>query len=300
MYASFIMGAGLLGKDSVTLSGSCQGEFVFFELGAGVGSNDGTCHNMIMDEIEHQNLWAAEQRRRGTLALLGVQPLLARFNPPGARVARQLECPPGAEVRHGGSGSTQNEAIPSRTQVNHGHSAQGQTSSKAAQLRSEGVGTSDRASTQSEPNPSSLSLADTEAVAFQLLIVEAGSWLWLEQIEDSLIRREQLQLVEGMARAITQGAVNLKHHQFDWPLAEHAHLPKDAESAKQSVAGQLRRLARERQALGMILMGPACGEWVNVPPALTQIVIPSTLSMLEKPLLKREAWQVLKTHTPRS
>ena len=254
---------------------------------------------MIMDDTEHQNLWAAEQRRRATLALLGVQPLLARFNPPGARVARQVECPLETEVSLGAA-SIQSEVIPSGAQVNQGHSVQDQPASKTAQLRSEGVGTSGRVRTQSEPNPSSLSLAETEAVAFQLLIVEAGSWLWLEHIEDNLIRREQLQLVEGMARAITQGAVNLKHHQFDWPLAEHAHLPKDAESAKQSVAGQLRRLARERQALGMILMGPACGEWVNVPPALTQLVIPSTLSMLEKPLLKREAWQVLKTHTPRS
>ncbi len=254
---------------------------------------------MIMDETEHQNLWEAEQRRRGILALLGVQPLVARLNPPGARVARQLECPPEAEVSPVAS-SIQHEDIPSGAQVSQGSPAQGQPSSKTAQHRSEGLGTSERVRNQSEPKPSALTLADTEAVAFQLLIVEAGSWLWLEQIEDSLIRREQLQLVEGMARAITQGAVNLKHHQFDWPLAEHAHLSKDAESAKQSVAGQLRRLARERQALGMILMGPACSEWVNVPPALTQLIIPSTLSMLEEPLLKREAWQVLKTHTPRS
>ena len=281
------------------MAGSCQGEFVSFEHGVGVGSNDGTCHNMTMEEIDHQNLWAAEQRRRGILSLLGVQPLVARFNPPGARVAKQLECPPEAEVSPVAS-SIQHEDIPSGAQVSQGSPAQGQPSSKTAQQRSEGFGTSERVRNQSEPKPSALTLADTEAVAFQLLIVEAGSWLWLEHIEDSLIRREQLQLVEGMARAITQGAVNLKHHQFDWPLAEHAHLSKDAESAKQSVAGQLRRLARERQALGMILMGPACSEWVNVPPALTQLIIPSTLSMLEEPLLKREAWQVLKTHTPRS
>ena len=184
--------------------------------------------------------------------------------------------------------------------MNQGSPAQGQPSAKAAQLRPEGAGTFEGVRTQSEPKPSALTLANTESVAFQLLIVEAGSWLWLEQIEDNLIRREQLQLVEGMARAITEGAVNLRHHQFDWPLVEHAHLPKDAESARQSVAGQLRRLARERQALGMILMGPTCSEWVNVPPALTQLNIPSTLSMLEKPLLKREAWQALKAYTPRS
>ena len=107
-----------------------------------------------------------------------------------------------------------------------------------------------------------------------------------------------MQLVEGMARAITQGTVNLRHHQFDWPLSNHAHLPRDAESAKQSVAGQLRRLARERQALGMILMGSSCEAWVSVPPALTRLNIPSTLSMLEKPTLKRAAWQVLKPYSP--
>ena len=254
---------------------------------------------MTMDEIEHQNLWADEQRRLGTLALLGVQPLVARFNPPGARLAIQLEYPSEAEASPA-AGSTTDEVILNRAQLDQGSSSQGQSSFKTAQHSPVDVTPSARAKTQREPKPDAIVLGSAEAVAFQLLIVEAGSWLWLEQIEDNLIRREQLQLVEGMARAITEGAVNLKHHQFDWPLAEHAHLSKDAESARQSVAGQLRRLARERQALGMILMGPTCSEWVNVPPALTQLNIPSTLSMLEKPLLKREAWQVLKAYTPRS
>ena len=46
-----------------------------------------------MDEIEHQNLWAIEQRRRGMLALLDVQPLVARTSPPGARAAQPLTAP---------------------------------------------------------------------------------------------------------------------------------------------------------------------------------------------------------------
>ena len=252
-----------------------------------------------MDEIEHQNLWAAEQRRRSILALLEVQPLVARCNPPGARHALRLEQPPEAKLRSD-LVQVQEDVATSRAQPNTVTSEGAHTLAKPKQHRAPGAGVSDGAKTQKEPTAGVIALAETESVAFQLLIVEAGSWLWLEQIEDNLIRREQLQLVEGMARAITEGAVNLKHHQFDWPLAEHAHLSKDAESAKQSVAGQLRRLARERQALGMILMGPTCSEWVNVPPALTQLNIPSTLSMLEKPLLKREAWQVLKAYTPRS
>lgn len=264
----------------------------------------GTCHNNLMDEIEHQKLWATEQRRRGILALLEVQPLSARANPPGAREARPLNPPP--EIQLSSDVAMGNDATVLATeQAERPTSAVRQTSTHPFTAAADGSG---KTETQPDMTPGAAiadvagdenSAASGAPVVFQLLIVEAGAWLWLEQIEDNLIRREQLQLVEGMARSISQGgAVNLRHHQFDWPLANHAHLPKDAESAKQSVAGQLRRLARERKALGMILMGPSCSEWVSVPPALTQLNIPSTLSMLEKPLRKREAWQVLKAQIP--
>ena len=276
-------------------------------MGLALGVTGGTCHNTIMDEIEHQELWAAEQRRRGMLALLDVQPLVARISPPGARAAQPLTAPPvdvthpeadhritpAQKVAEGQSKQPAGAEIPVSAQ-----SAQGESAAAAgspAPRKTQREITSGEVSTEAERE--SLA-AGSEAVAFQLLIVEAGAWLWLEQLDDNLIRREQLQLVEGMARAITQGTVNLRHHQFDWPLSNHAHLPRDAESAKQSVAGQLRRLARERQALGMILMGSSCEEWVSVPPALTRLNIPSTLSMLEKPTLKRAAWQVLKPYSP--
>ena len=261
-------------------------------MGLALGVTGGTCHNTVMDESEHQNLWATEQRRRSILALLEVQPLAARFNPPGAREARPLNPPPESNVSSQ-AGRVSGALMRSEIQSNEPAAARGPGQAKpprelTSELIPEGTVGNEG------------SLARGKPVAFQLLIVEAGAWLWLEQLDDNLIRREQLQLVEGMARAITNSALNLRHHQFDWPLANHAHLPKDAESAKQSVAGQLRRLARERQALGMVLMGPSCKDWVDVPPALTQLNIPSTLSMLENPALKRAAWQVLKPHTPQS
>ena len=275
-------------------------------MGLALGVTGGTCHNTNMDEIEHQDLWAAEQRRRGMLALLDVQPLVARISPPGARAAQPLTAPPvdvtfpeadritaALNVAEGQSKQPAGAEISVSARSAQGESAKALGSS--APRRTQREITSGEVSNEAERE--SLA-AGSEAVAFQLLIVEAGAWLWLEQLDDNLIRREQLQLVEGMARAITQGTVNLRHHQFDWPLSNHAHLPRDAESAKQSVAGQLRRLARERQALGMILMGSSCEEWVSVPPALTRLNIPSTLSMLEKPTLKRAAWQVLKPYSP--
>ena len=276
-------------------------------MGLALGVTGGTCHNTVMDEIEHQNLWAIEQRRRGMLALLDVQPLVARTSPPGARAAQPLTAPSVDLTR------PEADCITPVREVAEGQYKQpiaAEVSVSARSVQSEAANTTDSPApriAQRDAMSGAVSMAGAgressvtggEAVAFQLLIVEAGAWLWLEQLDDSLIRREQLQLVEGMARAITQGAVNLRHHQFDWPLSNHAHLPRDAESAKQSVAGQLRRLARERQALGMILMGSPCEEWVNVPPALTQLNIPSTLSMLENPTLKRAAWQVLKAYSP--
>lgn len=276
-------------------------------MGLALGVTGGTCHNTNMDEIEHQELWAAEQRRRGMLALLDVQPLVARISPPGARASQPLTAPlvevtfpeadritPAFNVAEGQS----KQPAGAESSVS-ARSAQGESATAAgssAPRKTQREITSGEVSTEAAERESLAT--GSEAVAFQLLIVEAGAWLWLEQLDDNLIRREQLQLVEGMARAITQGTVNLRHHQFDWPLSNHAHLPRDAESAKQSVAGQLRRLARERQALGMILMGSSCEEWVSVPPALTRLNIPSTLSMLEKPTLKRAAWQVLKPYSP--
>ena len=278
-------------------------------MGLALGVIGGTCHNTHMDEIEHQDLWAAEQRRRGMLALLDVQPLVARTSPPGARVAQPLIAPP-VDVTFPEADRTTPALNVAEVQSKQPAGDEISVSARSAQGESaKAVGSSAPRRTQREITSGEVSTeaaereslaAGSEAVAFQLLIVEAGAWLWLEQLEDNLIRREQLQLVEGMARAITQGAVNLRHHQFDWPLSNHAHLPRDAESAKQSVAGQLRRLARERQALGMILMGSPCEAWVSVPPALTRLNIPSTLSMLEKPTLKRAAWQVLKTYSPQS
>ena len=276
-------------------------------MGLALGVTGGTCHNTHMDEIEHQELWAAEQRRRGMLALLDVQPLVARTSPPGARAVQPLTAPPvdvtfpeadcvtpPQKVAEGQSTQPADAQISVSAGSAQGESAKAAGSSAPRKTQREI--TSGEVSTEAAERESLAT--GSEAVAFQLLIVEAGAWLWLEQLDDNLIRREQLQLVEGMARAITQGTVNLRHHQFDWPLSNHAHLPRDAESAKQSVAGQLRRLARERQALGMILMGSSCEAWVSVPPALTRLNIPSTLSMLEKPTLKRAAWQVLKPYSP--
>ena len=49
-----------------------------------------------------------------------------------------------------------------------------------------------------------------------LLLVTSGDVLWIEELEDQLLRQEQLQLITAMARAIRGASVRCAH-QFDWP-----------------------------------------------------------------------------------
>lgn len=232
-----------------------------------------------MSTVEHQRRWVLEQRRLTTLMHLGVAPLACQIDAPGARPVQRLTPP---------------EAIKGRSD---GDNPIGRAETVAGAALAQGSSATEPVETRKSLGQDQPVAATAAPVAFQLLIVSAGQWLWLEQLEDALIRREQLQLVQGMARSISEGDVAMTHLQFDWPLASHAHLPRDADAARESVAGQLRRLARERQARGVVLMGAACKDWVHVPPALLCLEIPATLAMLTTPALKRDAWGVLQPHS---
>ena len=232
-----------------------------------------------MSSVEHQRRWVLEQRRLTTLMHLGVTPLACQIDAPGARPVQRLTPP---------------EVITGRSD---GDLPIGPAETVAGPALAQGSSVTEPVETRAGLRQDTPVAAKAAPVAFQLLIVSAGEWLWLEQLEDALIRREQLQLVQGMARCISEGDLAMTHLQFDWPLASHAHLPRDADAARESVAGQLRRLARERQARGVVLMGAACKEWIHAPPALLCLEMPATLAMLTNPGLKRDAWRVLQPHS---
>ena len=239
--------------------------------------------------------WEREQRRHYLVRLLGVDPLVARFDPPGARQPRRpapptsVASPTIAVAELKASVDTAKAEATRVTPVQENRAAERQLAVQAQVDPSAPPEATELTQASSLPQPAA-------AVAFQLLIAAAGKWLWIEQLEDGLLRRDQLQLIEAMARAMTPEDTTLTHFVFEWPLVQHAHLARDADSARDSVAGQLRRLAREQGVQGLILMGEACNEWAVVPPALTGLAIPATLAMLTTPALKRDAWAVLKPH----
>ena len=138
--------------------------------------------------------------------------------------------------------------------------------------------------------------ASAPSVTFQLLIASTGRWLWAEVLSDGLIRQEQLQLIQAMGRVLDGPKVAIKHLQFDWPMASHPQLPKDINAAKQSVAGQLQRLAKDASASGLIILGDEAMPFISEAINLTRLEVPSTVTMLQEPQRKRDAWAVIKPH----
>jgi hypothetical protein len=221
---------------------------------------------------------AAEMARRQALSAMCISVYSSRFDFPGAAKAQRFSLPV-AEV---------NEPV---------------VASRSAEPRNE----KSRASTPQMPQSSSSGPANSmtvshsralesssgsEPVSFSLLLASAGPFLWIEELGDGLIRQDQLALINAMARAISTPTTKPMQQQFDWPVAGNGALSSDAESAKQALHGLIQRMAREVDAKRVILMG----DCHYLPDRIVQsgVQIPSTLSMLSEPALKRVAWEALK------
>ena len=230
-------------------------------------------------QLADPELWAAECRRRRMLSLQGIDPLISRIAPKGSALLPRFFPP----ERH--------ESVdPPADQQSVAPLAD-----MAAALRKPKTPTT-TSSERTAESPAAFSNNVDERVRFSLLIARSGSWIWVEALPDALLRREQLQLLQGMARAVEGVATKLQHQQFDWPLADHAHLPADLQSARQSVAAQLKRLAKDVDIRGWVVMGEQTQHYTESTEGRLQLMIPSTLAMLADPDLKKEAWQVLKPH----
>jgi len=166
------------------------------------------------------------------------------------------------------------------------------------------VGKPARASAVRETRP----VQADPAPRFSLAAISCGGWLWLEEL-DGPLSPEQLQLVQAMAEALDMIAGNYDPgsgdraptraaaSRFDWPMHTNQQLDLGEEAARASVAAFLRRKLELAECHGLVLLGRACEE--RVP--LGQLACPrvartaSTAEMLRNPLLKKQAWQDLRS-----
>ena len=123
-----------------------------------------------------------------------------------------------------------------------------------------------------------------------LLLVTSGDVLWVEVLEDQLLRQEQLQLIAAMARAIRGASVRCAHQQFDWPPAAGSAIAA-SDGMEGMLSGFLHRLTSDHATRCIVQLGACEG----LPaPDLPIHQIPSSLEMLREGLLKQSAWSVLK------
>ena len=234
------------------------------------------------------NDWAREQSRRRLMSLLDISPLVSCYDPPGAAPATRAFAP-AAPIE---AGSESGNSLAARDGKSNNNSPPA-----AADQPSLSVASSAKATTPSPAmgNTSAAVLRpESQSVQFSLLMVSAGEWLWIETLPDRLLRQAQVNLIKAMASAISGGDCQANYRQFDWPMTDNPHLAQDLETGRESVAGLLMRMQREVKAKGVILMGDEVSEFCPTPANLVQHTMPSTLQILEHPLLKIDVWKTLR------
>ena len=244
--------------------------------------------------------WQAEIVRRQYLSYLGFTPLLSRYDPPGAAAARRLTAPISADtafeyqeaatesvIRQMGRSSQQPQL---NTGMGVGMSHSGSPTNQSAQSKLD---------ENAEPRADVSNLATDSRVVDQPTASEPVSWvmvtsadiLWIEVLEDQLLRKEQLRLTAAMARAVCGTNVQCAHQQFDWPPPHQSALSNARGGMSDMLMGFIQRLIRDRATQQMVLMGPCdCLPYTG----LSLLEIPSSLSMLRDGSLKQQAWDVLK------
>ena len=240
-------------------------------------------------------LWEAECARRRLLSHLGITPLVSRFDPIAAKPAQRFDVPTGSV-----------DVVPSSAPA----TAKSGDEMQAAQLREmlrrdadAGASTEEVGATSQPPAEKADDIATDRGEAptgaqsnvgtdtpLSLLLVTSGDVLWVEVLEDQLLRQEQLQLIAAMARAIRGASVRCAHQQFDWPPAAGSAIAA-SEGMEGMLSGFLHRLTSDHATRHIVKLGAS-----EVIPAsdLPTHQIPSSLEMLREGSLKQSAWSVLK------
>ena len=240
-------------------------------------------------------LWEVECARRTLLSRLGITPLVSRFDPIAAKPAQRLEVPTGfsdvapANTPAAPNGADEMQAAQSREMLRGDAGETASTEETGAISRASAEQTGYAAAVRSEP-PADAESGVKSDTPLSLLLVTSDDVLWIEVLEDQLLRQEQLHLIAAMARAIRGASVRCAHQQFDWPPSQGSHI-KAAGGLEDMLSGFLQRLIRDHATRHIVQLGDC-----ELLPAsdLSIHQIPSSLDMLRDGSRKQDAWSILK------
>ena len=236
-----------------------------------------------LPEAAPREVWERECARRALLTQLGIQPLVSRVDGVAARPVARLVAPsatPQIEV---------NDTVPAGEMEGTAlrELLRGDAESVIA---SEQAPASDQALSR-EPLTSTTNSAPDTTTSLSLLMVVSDDVLWVEQLEDQLLRQEQLRLIAAMARAIRGAEVRCTHQQFDWPPMGQELRTGPQHNLKEMLSGYLHRLTSDHAIGHIIHLGP-CAVLPESEMPVTQM--PSSLDLLRDAAQKPKAWEALK------
>lgn len=136
-----------------------------------------------------------------------------------------------------------------------------------------------------------------EAARFSLAAIFVGQIAWIEELGETPLAREQVQLVHAMARAVSGDVGRPDITQFDWPTHQNHQLDLGPEAARAGVAGFLYRQIEQRKCRGLVILGRECESRVPLAQlaGVNAVVTDSTLDMLREPARKRQVWRDLQS-----
>mgnify|MGYP001317411689 FL=1 len=238
-------------------------------------------------------LWEVECARRTLLSHLGITPLVSRFDPVAAKPAQRFDVPTGSvDVVPSSAPATaksgdEMQAAQLREMLRRDAGASAEEAGATSRPAAEEAG--DIATDRGEAPTGAQSNVRTDT-PLSLLLVTSGDVLWVEVLEDQLLRQEQLQLIAAMARAIRGASVRCAHQQFDWPPAAGSAIAA-SEGMEGMLSGFLHRLTSDHATRYIVKLGAS---EVLLASDLPTHQIPSSLEMLREGSLKQSAWSVLK------
>ncbi|MDG2410889.1 MAG: hypothetical protein P8M21_03520 [Halioglobus sp.] len=221
-----------------------------------------------------------EMRRLAYLDALGVDTYVSRGQLPGAAPTRRLAIVPPVQPA-GRPESSGQPAAPPMPRPNAGQAARSSQPDSAA-----GV-------TAVTP------AASVDVPRFSLTAIQAGNWLWVEELAGMPLTTEQVQLVKSMAGALGHAEGSVKSalgqpqvQQFDWPMHSNQQLDQGEASARAAVAGFIGRKLEESGCRGLVMMGGGSAQRVS-DLGFPSVKIESSAELLQRPDLKPAVWRAL-------
>lgn len=241
--------------------------------------------------VAPEPMWREECARRTLLDHLGITPMVSRFDPVAAKPAERFAEP--LAVSH----ATTEGRVSEVPEEMHGEQLRallrGDVEEKdgaSADITSPAQVTETSTEGEIEANTAAPNLRAPNDAPVVMLMVTSQDILWVEVLEDQLLRTEQLQLIAAMARAVRGAAVRCAHQQFNWPPAGESAI-KVAGGFEDMLSGFLQRLIRDHGIQHVVQLGE-CEALPN-----TDLLIHrthSSLDMLRDGSLKQAAWSILK------